>query len=154
MKSEHMFNLDPLDQRILELLKEDARRSSRKISQILNIATSTVISRIKKMESLGIIRGYTLNIDYQKLGFDFPVIIDVNVSKGKLFEVERKIAQNDNVIAVYDITGEFDISILAVFRERKELDKFVKELQKMEFVERTYTKLILNTIKRLPSMIF
>ena len=145
-------DLDDLDFAIINQLKKDARSSSRKIAKILNIAPSTVISRIKKLERMKIVRGYTITLDYLQLGYNFPVIIDVKVSKGQLFEVEKEIAKNENVIAVYDITGEFDVTVLAVFRLRKDLDKFIKDLQRMQYVERTYTKLILNTIKELPSM--
>jgi len=144
--------LDKLDFAIINLLKKDARSSSRKIAKILDIAPSTVISRIRKLEKMNIIRGYTITLDYSQLGYNFPVIIDVKVSKGQLFEVEKEIAKNENVIAVYDITGEFDVTVLATFKSRKDLDKFIKDLQRMEYVERTYTKLILNTIKELPSM--
>jgi len=81
------------------------------------------------------------------LGYSLPVIIDVRVSKGKLFEVKREIARHPNVLAVYDITGDFDVAVLAVFKTRRELDAFVKMLQRMEYVERTHTKIILNIIK-------
>ena len=101
---------------------------------------------------MNIIRDYTITLDYSQLGYNLPVIIDVKVSKGQLFEVEKEIAKNENVIAVYDITGEFDVTVLATFKSRRDLDKFIKDLQRMEYVERTYTKLILNTIKELPSM--
>ena len=141
-----------MDFAIINLLKKDARSSSRKIAKILDIAPSTVIARIRKLEKMNIIRDYTITLDYSQLGYNLPVIIDVKVSKGQLFEVEKEIAKNENVIAVYDITGEFDVTVLATFKSRRDLDKFIKDLQRMEYVERTYTKLILNTIKELPSM--
>ena len=139
--------IDEKDLMILAYLQQDARDSFRKISKALNLSVTSLISRVKKLEKLGIIKGYTAIVDYTKLGFDFPVLIDVKVSKGKLFEVEKEIAAHPNVLAVYDITGEFDVAILAIFKTRKDLDNFVKKLQKMEYVERTNTKLILNTIK-------
>ena len=82
------------------------------------------------------------------MGYDFPVIIDVRVSEGKLLEVEQEIAKNPHVIAVYDITGEFDVSVYAIFKNRHQLDAFVKNLQKMKYVERTNTKLVLNAITK------
>ena len=142
-----MISIDEKDKRILELLSSDSKLSFRKISKILNMSITSVITRIRKLEENGIIRGYTIEIDYNKLGYDLPVIIDIRVAKGKLFEVEKEVAKHPNVLAVYDITGDFDVSVLALFKNRRELDDFVKQLQKMEYVERTYTKLILNTIK-------
>jgi len=102
---------------------------------------------IRKLEKDGVIKKYTSKIDYEKAGYDIEVIIEIRISKGKLFEVEKKIATDPNVFAVYDMTGEFDAALLARFRNRREMDNFLKKLQTYEFVERTETKLILNTIK-------
>ncbi|MGQ4832382.1 MAG: Lrp/AsnC family transcriptional regulator [Candidatus Asgardarchaeia archaeon] len=139
--------IDEKDAKIIEYLQDDARASYRQISKELGISITSLISRIKKLEKKGIIKGYVALIDYSKLGFDFPVLIDIRIAKGKLLEVEKEIARHPNVLAVYDITGEFDVTVLAIFKNRKELDSFVKKLQQIEYVERTNTKLILNTIK-------
>ncbi len=147
MFKEKTLAIDEKDLKILEALQENSRLSFRQLARKTGFSVATVMSRVKKLEKIGIIKKYTVEIDYSKLGLDFPVIIDVRVSKGKLFEVEEEIAKDPHVLAVYDITGDFDVAILAIFKTRKELDKFVKELQKMEYVERTYTKLILNIIK-------
>lgn len=139
--------LDKKDKEILKVLLRDSRVSMRRIARELKLSPGTVQLRIKKLEDMGIINRYTVNIDFEKLGYNFPVIIDVRVSKGRLFEVEEIIAKHPNVISVYDITGEYDVSILARFKNRGELDRFVKDIQRMDYVERTYTKLILNIIK-------
>ncbi|MCX6818651.1 MAG: Lrp/AsnC ligand binding domain-containing protein, partial [Candidatus Aenigmarchaeota archaeon] len=73
--------------------------------------------------------------------------IELTVSKGKLVEVEEKIAKKHNAFAVYDVTGDTDAMIIARFRSREELNDFVKSLLAMEFVERTNTHLVLNTLK-------
>ena len=139
--------IDEKDIKILKVLLEDSRLSFRQIAKRTGLAVSTVVSRVRRLEESGIIKKYTVEIDYEKLGYSLPVIIDVRVSKGKLFEVEREIARHPNVLAVYDITGDFDVAVLAVFKTRRELDAFVKMLQRMEYVERTHTKIILNIIK-------
>ncbi len=75
------------------------------------------------------------------------IIIKLRISKGKLFEVEKKIAVNPHVFAVYDVTGHFDAVIIAKFKNRKSMDSFLKKIQTYEFIERTETNLILNEIK-------
>ena len=62
-------------------------------------------------------------------------------------DVEKKIAVDSHVFAVYDITGDFDAVVLAKFKSRKSMDAFLKKIQTYDFVERTETNLILNTIK-------
>lgn len=136
-----------VDKDILNTLLESSRLSYRQIAKQLKISPATVMHHLNKLEGSGIIRNYTVNLDYEKLGFDVNVVIDVRVSKGKLFEVEKRIANHPSVQAVYDITGDFDAIIIAKFTSRKNMDTFLKKLQTIEFVERTETKLILNTIK-------
>ena len=146
MAIEHLVSLDEKDLQILRILQENSRLSSRQIAKIVGLSPATVQARMRRLEEAKVIRRYTIEIDFDKLGYTLPVLIDVRVSEGRLFEVEEEIAKNPNVIAVYDVTGEFDVTVLAKFRSRRELDKFVKELQKMKYVERTYTRLILNII--------
>ena len=140
------YDVDKLDLKILSILSENSRLSAREISRRLKISVGTVQARLKRLEDLGIIRGYTIDINWEALGYDFPVLIDVKVAKGMLRAVEEEVSKNANVSSVYDITGEYDIAIIAWFRSRSELDDFVKKLQSIEYVERTHTKLILNII--------
>ncbi len=140
------MNLDKRDKQIIRLLIDNSRLSIRKIAEKLGLSPGTVQARLKRLEDLGVIKRYTTLLDYEKLGYNFPVIIDVRVSKGMLFEVEKEIAKHPNVISVYDVTGEYDIAIIAKFKRREDLDAFVKALQKMKYVERTHTRLILNVI--------
>jgi len=141
------LEIDDKDMKILKILSLDSRLSFRQIAKKTGLSVSTVISRIRKLENLGVIKRYTVEIDLERLGFRLPVIIDIRVLRGKLLAVEEEIAKHPNVLAVYDITGDYDVAVYAVFRERKELDRFVKMLQRMKYVERTHTKLVLNIVK-------
>ena len=136
-----------LDEKILNCLIENARLSYRQIAQKLKVSVATIMHYVNRLEKEGIIKQYTAVLDHEKLGFDVGVLIEVKISKGKLFEVEKKIASHPNVIAVYDHTGAFDTLIIAKFKTRKLMDKFLKHLQTYDFVERTETMLILNTLK-------
>lgn len=139
--------IDKKDKAILNILLGDATASYREIAKRAGVSLGTVLNRMKKLREMKIIKKSTVLIDYEKVGYPFGVLIDVRVSRGKLLEVEKVIARHPNVFAVYDVTGDFDVTIVARFQGREDLDRFVKELQKKEFVERTHTKLILNAIK-------
>ena len=139
--------IDNLDQKILNVLLDNSRLSYRQIAKKLKISVATVMHHVKKMEQDKVIRRYTSDIDFYKIGYDIKVMVQLRISKGKLFEVEKKIAVHDAVFAVYDITGDFDAIIFARFKSRNAVDKFLKEIQTYDFVERTHTSLVLNTIK-------
>jgi len=142
-----MRTIDLLDRKILVELETDARQSFRDIAKKLKVSIATVINRTKIMEKAGIIRGYSARLDSEKLGYDIVAIIEIVVSKGKLLEVEEKIAKMPQVHQVYDITGQTDAIIMAKFPDRKELSQFVKSLLSMPYVERTNTHVVLTAIK-------
>lgn len=141
------MKIDDKDLRLLNFLTKNSRLSYRKIAKETGLSVVTVINKMQKLMEDNIIMSYSTKINYEKLGYDLKVLIDLRVSKGKLFEVENKIAKHKNVMAVYDVTGNFDVLILACFKNRKSVDNFIKKIQTYDFVERTETKLILNTIK-------
>ena len=114
---------------------------------------NTIIKHINDLEKDGIIKNYGVQIDYEKLGYGIMAIIEVTISKGKMFEVEEKIAENPNVFGVYDITGTYDALILARFKSREELSKMIKEIHKSPNVEHTNTHFVLNTIKEASSFV-
>ena len=144
--SEHL-EIDELDQRILSILSDDSRVSSRKIAQRCKVSVGTVLTRIKRMEQAGVIRGYTIRLDHERLGYQLTAIAEITVSKGKLLEMEQAISRHSNVCAVYDITGLTDALVIAKFRNREELSKFTKNTLAMPFIDRTNTHLVLTTMK-------
>lgn len=135
------------ENKLINILIENSRLSYRQIAKKLGVSVATAMKKVKALEEKGIIRSYTVSLDYDALGYDIPVIVDIRVSKGKLFLVEKKIAAHPYVQNVYDNTGAFDATVIARFPNRRQMDAFLKKVQKYDFVERTETKLVLNTIK-------
>jgi DNA-binding Lrp family transcriptional regulator len=139
--------LNEVDMKILKALTLDARLSSRQLAKQCGISTSTTLSRVKKLEDEGIIKGYAALLDHEKLGYALTVVTEITVSKGRLLEVESEIAKLPNVCCVYDVTGLIDAIVIAKFKNREELSKFAKRLLAMPYVERTNTHVVLTTIK-------
>jgi len=141
------MNLDETDVKILKTLIFDARLSSRQISKKSGVSIGTVLTRMKKMEKDGEIRGYSAIVDHEKLGYQLTALTEITVSKGRLLEVENEIARMPNVCCVYDVTGLTDAFVIAKFKSREELSVFAKRLLALPFVERTNTHVVLTTIK-------
>ncbi len=141
------MSLDKLDLEIVRHLNEDGRKSFRDMAKHLGVSTSTISARIRRLEETGVIMGYLPAVNQRKVGFDLPVVVGLRISKGKLLEVQRKIAEDPRVYGVHDVTGEWDSIVLARFRNTGELDDFVKGVLSQPFVERTYTQVVLNTVK-------
>lgn len=141
------MEFDETDTKIIKNLLVDARLSARQLAHKIGLSTVTVLSRIKKLEQRKIITGYTARLDHQILGYDLTAIIEVKTTKGKMLEIESKIAENENVCAVYDVTGPADILVISKFKNRDELSKFVKSLSTIANVENTETHIVLNSVK-------
>lgn len=141
------MNIDNKDKAILNVLLENGRLSFREIAKKTGVSTATVMHRVHALEKDRIINCYSTHLDYEKLGYDITIIVEMQVSKGKLEEVEKKIAKHPNVISVYDVTGAFDVIVIAKFKNRKLMDAFLKHIQTYDFVLRTNTQLVLKTIK-------
>jgi len=139
--------LDELDLEILKHLNENARKSYRDIAKAVKASISTVSNRVRRLEAEGVVLGYAPLIDESKIGFDVLAIVGVKIHKGKLLEVQRRIAKDDRVTHVYDVTGEWDSIVAVRLRSTRELDGFIKRLGSMEYVENTYTQVVLNVVK-------
>jgi len=139
--------MDHLDERIIELLSTDGRKSYRDIARTLSVSLSTVSNRIKALEQQGVIRGYRAIVDTEKLGYTLTALINLKISRGKLIEVQQIIAKDPHVEAVFDITGDWDSLVRAHFKETRDLNTFIKRILTIPDVERTNTQLILNIVK-------
>jgi len=129
------------------LLQKDSRLSFNRIAKELGISVGTAYNRIRGLEEKGVLRGYTAIIDPVKVGYQLTAIILIQAEGKHLMEVESEIARMGNVISVYDITGEFDVAVIARFKDRFDLNKFIKALLKMPYVKRTVTNVVLNVVK-------
>ncbi|RMF05807.1 Lrp/AsnC family transcriptional regulator, partial [Candidatus Woesearchaeota archaeon] len=114
-------NLDNTDAKILRELLLDARQSYHDIAKKVGVSAVTVMKRVRNLERTGIIKKYTVMLDCEKIGYDLGAVINLRISKGKLFMVERKIAADPHVTAVYDNTGDFDATVIAKFKNRRGL---------------------------------
>jgi len=139
--------LDKTDEKIINHLLVDARQSARQLALKLGLSTVTVLSRIKKLEKEKIIQRYSAIIDHEKIGYSLTAIIEIIAKNDKIVDIENEIAKFENVCGVYDITGSTDTIVIAKFKVRDELSRFVKDLASIPNVENTITHVVLNTTK-------
>jgi len=141
------ISLDDLDITILKALSQDARKSSREIAKQLGVATGTIYNRIKRLTDEGIIKGYTTILDTSKVGFELTTLILLQVDGKFLIDVEKNLAALDDVYSVYDITGDYDVAVIARFKDRASMNKFIKSVLTIPHIRRSVTSIILNIVK-------
>ena len=141
------MNLDNTDRAILQALLEDSRASQRELSRIVGVAQGTITNRLKKLESQNIIQGYSVVLDPESVGWSMTIMAGLRISKGKMIDVQQKIAADPRVFSVYDVTGDWDSIVMARVRARAALDDLTKTVFTLEGVTRSFTHVVLNTVK-------
>jgi DNA-binding Lrp family transcriptional regulator len=128
-------------------LQKDSRLSFNKIASKSGVSVGTAYNRIKNLEAVGVVKGYTTVLDPAKLGYELTAIILIQAAGKHLTEVEAEIAKAKSVVAVYDITGDYDAAIITKFKDRPGLNDFVKNLLANPHIKRTVTSVVLNVVK-------
>ena len=135
------------DSELLKHLSKNGKASQRELAEVTGLALGTVSNHLKVLEKNKIIKGYSANIDPEKVGFTLSATIHLRITKGKIMDVQASIAKHPRVYIVYDITGEWDSLVLARFKDREEMDEFIKTTLLQKNIERTSTSLVLNNVK-------
>ena len=141
------------DIELLRCLNKNGKASQRELAASTGTALGTVNSHIKNLEKEKIIKGYYAELNPEKVGYNLTAIINLRISKGKIMDLQDSISKHPQVFGVYDVTGEWDSLILARFKDRQEMDSFIKTTLSQKNVERSNTSLVLNTVKEEPRVI-
>ncbi len=146
MKSEQM---DAVDRKIIEELREDCRRSYRQLAESVGLSPASLMERVRKLEGSGYVKGYSARLDFLRLGYEFMAIVQISISHGSLLDVQEKIAKLHGVAAVYDVTGQYDSIAILMCKSRSELSALVKRILAIQHVEKTNTNMVLNVVKEM-----
>lgn len=140
--------MDAIDYKILCCLKENSRENATNIGAKINLSTSAVIERIKKMESTGLIEQYTTIINQAALGRDLFAFIYVSLEHPKCYEnFVEKIKEHPSVSECYYIAGDFDFILKVVTGSGKGLEEILNYIKSIGGVSLTRTSVVLSTNK-------
>lgn len=139
--------IDRTDRRILTMLQEDARISNAEIGRRVNLASSAIFQRIKKLESLGIIRGYTTRLDPKALGFGLLAFVQVRTASGaRAPEVTRELAAIPEVFEIHRVVGEDCFYLKVRVSDPEALEELLDHhIQPLDSVASTRTTIVLST---------
>ena len=153
------LKLDDIDHKILDMLIENTRTPFTDIAKKLVISAGTVHVRVKKMEQMGLIKGSSLILDYDKLGYTFIAYVGlyVNNSSQIKFIIER-IRQIPNVTVAHITTGKFNVFCKIRAKSTTHAKNIIFKLDEIEGVYRSESMISLeesiNDKKRLMHSIF
>ena len=140
--------MDSIDIKILSQLKENARVSASEIGEKVNMSVSAVIERIKKMESSGIIKQYTLVLDSKLINQDVSAFISISLDHPKYNEsFISSVIEHKQIVECHYITGDSDFLLKVVIDSTGSLEKVLNDIKSIRGVSMTRTLVVLSTVK-------
>ena len=141
-----------MNEKLLNLIEENARLSSKEMSVMLGISEQEVESEIKALEDNGVIKGYKAIVDNEKTNSEtVSALIEIKIQPkyGHGFnDVAERISKLDEVESVFLMSGAFDLAVMVTDRSFHEVAMFVAErLSPLEGVVSTATHFILKKYK-------
>lgn len=144
-------DIDDVDRRILTTLHADARISNSALADAVGIAASTCHGRVRRLQELGVIRGFYTDIDPSAIGLSLQAMISVSLqsnARGKIGNFIRQIRRKPQVMDVYFLAGADDFILHVAARDTDDLRQFVVEnLNADADVAGTQTSLIFEHLR-------
>ena len=145
------MSLDAIDIRILSELQQDGGLSNVELARRVNLSPSPCLMRVRALEKQGVIRQYVALADPQALGLGLNVFISISLkeqSKAALADFESRIAEHDEVMECYLMTGDSDYLIRVAVANMAALERFIlDQLTPIPGVEKIRSSFALKQVR-------
>ena len=137
--------LDQTDRKLSALLKEDARRKYSELGEAVHLSPPAVHERVKKLERVGTISRYTIEIDPERLGLALRAFVRIHISRIPCEELARALQAFPEVVECHSSAGEESMLIKVHTTSPSTLEALLNRIRQMPGVERVLTSIILTT---------
>ncbi|MEP5254060.1 MAG: Lrp/AsnC family transcriptional regulator [Winogradskyella arenosi] len=142
---------DATDRKLLHLLQKDSKQTTKALALQLNLSVTAVYERIKKLEQSGIIKQYVALVDKGKVEKDFVAFCHVKLvqhSQDYVVRFEREVAQLEEVLECYHLSGDYDYLLKVLVKDMKAFRVFmVEKLTKINHIGSTHSMFMINEVK-------
>lgn len=140
------LNLDKLDFQIIQHMMNDATSSYADLGKKLFVSGGTIHVRIRKMQEAGIVKGFKLNVDIKKLGYDVIAFIGIYLKESSLYDsVAKELQKLPQIVRLNYTTGNYSMFAEVVCKDIVQLKEVLHDqLQKIKGIERTETFISLD----------
>ena len=143
--------VDEIDSKILTLLQKDGKMTFKEIANELDLTTTPVYERIKKMEKNGVIQSYKAIVDRRKLGLQLLVFCNVSLKEHQasfLENFENDIVNFSEVISCYHIAGMYDYLIQLTVKDMDEYQVFIsKKIANINNIAKVQSSFVMTEVK-------
>jgi DNA-binding Lrp family transcriptional regulator len=135
-----------LDKKLVNALLGNGRASLRNLAEELDVSVTTVSNHLSTLEEEGIIQGYTPNVDYDALGYDVTAVMQLKVEGDALEEITETLREHDQMLSVYEVTGDYDVIAIGKFKDTDEMNDQIKALITDPDITQSNTSIVLNSV--------
>ena len=150
------MELDSVDKKLLKLLQEDCKQTTKYYSDKLQLSKTAVYERIKRLERSGIIKNYVALVNKEKINRDFTVLCHVRLvhhTKENVLKFEREILKLDEVAECYHVGGDYDYIIKVNVKDMKSYRDFmVTKLTAINVIGNSHSTFVINEVKSSPTV--
>lgn len=133
------------DQRLIALLRQNARTSVTDLARVLHLSRSTVQNRIARLEASGVIKGYSVEVGGEYTANQVEAHVSIKVHQKLTARTNTALEQIPNVAQLYAVSGDYDLLAIVQAQSLEELSAVLDEIGNLEGVERTNSAVVLET---------
>jgi DNA-binding Lrp family transcriptional regulator len=138
--------LDAVDQRILAMLVEDARRSASEIGRRVSLSPAAAKRRIDRLERIGVIRGYTAIVDHASMGAHLEAFTELRFrGDTQVDDIDRAVADLPELVQSFTIAGDPDALVHLRVRDVDHLKRVIDRIRRSGVVTGTKTLIVLGS---------
>jgi len=140
------YEVDNVDLKILEILRDDAKKPFTEVAKKVHVSQGTVHVRMNKMKEAGIVEKTTVKVNYAKLGFDITAFIGIYLEKSALYDkVVAKLKEIPEITSIHYTTGNYSMFVKIHCRDTNHLKEVLHDrMQQVDGIERTETMISLE----------
>jgi DNA-binding Lrp family transcriptional regulator len=140
--------LKPADMQIIKILLGDSQIPLEMIGRKLGMHPSTIAYRVRKLRAMGVIRRFTVSVDWRKLGKDVEAAVLINCQPKNVGHVAKILGGFDEVIELHSLTGFYDMLAMVTLKDMNEYKEFVeKKLGTIPEIESFRAGIVLEDFK-------
>lgn len=143
--------LDPYSLRILAELQRDARQTVQQLADAAGLSASPCWKRVKEMEAAGVIRGYTVRVDPERVGLGLRVIVEANLEKHSedlVRRFEEAVAASPHIVQCHSTTGQADYVLTVLAPDIKRYEQLLHDtIFRLPGVTHVRSSIVLREVK-------
>jgi DNA-binding Lrp family transcriptional regulator len=139
--------MDQVDERIVALLREDARRSFQDIGRHVHLSAPAVKRRVDKLEAAGVLRGYSATVDPAAAGWHTEAFVYLYCDGGMpAHAIKSAVESEPQVASAHTVAGEYSAVLHVLAKDTADLELVLERIRATEGVSRTVSQIVLSTL--------